>query len=219
MIESPPRTSNAAGSSLHPEVTLGVVLSPEDFAQECRQTRQKPAFYTWAVGMELPDAVVRVFESQFVPVSTELAVFSSPSGINYPVVALQAGALQVRVLLSLADTRTQRWFKEALTTGRFHLAIGVTETSQLVVIQGRCHPQSHFETEAAIQRSCIVELEQAGAQGFVDRLRLGLYLLKPDAVRSGIPELQVETVRLVIVADDDELSQSLQPTAGAAIRH
>jgi hypothetical protein len=196
MNETPSSTSGASDdASADAQVSLGWLLSPEEFASDCAQTRQQPSFDSWAIGMDLSNQDVKLMESDLVPVGTRLALITSSKGPVYPVVVFQAGGLQVRAMMSLSDPRTQAWLKDALTSGRMRLAIQVEETAQLVVAQGRCGTRPLADVEAMI-RQCV-KLDRD--EGLLDKLQLGERLLQPDGVASAIPEFAVQAVRLVIV--------------------
>lgn len=208
MNESPSRTRDLGGEKAQGEVSLGWLLSPDELAHECAQMRQRPKLKSWAIGMELPNAVVQLLESELVPVGTRLALFASSNGPVYPVAVYQAGATQIRAMLSLSEPRTQEWLREAVGAGRMRLGINIPETAQFVVADGKCDERTLEEVEDAIQRSIQLEREE----GLWDKLHLANQLLKPGTVPSGIPGFEVQKVRLVIVlADGDQLVKSTEP--------
>lgn len=189
------------------EARVGRLLSPEEFALECARTHQRPKFQSWAVGFHLPDAVVRVMESALVPKGTNLALFSSSNGPVYPVAVFQAGALQLRVMLSLGDARAQEWLREAVTTGRMRLAIEIAETTQLAVMEMRCKVREQAEVEERI-RQCV---PLHGDKGFLDELLLAERLLEPAAIKSMVPGFEVQSVELVVVlAEGERLVQNAE---------
>lgn len=179
--------------------SLGWLLSPEEFARECAQTRQRPQYQSWAVGFHLSDSVTRLLESGLVPKGTNLALFFSSNGPVYPVAVFQAGALQLRVMLSLGDARAQEWFREVVTGGRFRLAIEIAETAQLAVLEARCKARGLAEVDERI-RQCV---RLSGDKGLVDELLLAENLLEPGAIKSMVPGFEVQSVELVVVLSEE----------------
>ena len=187
--------SELAGKS---QTRVGWLLSPNEFAADCLATRQKPDLRSWAIGLHMPDDVVRIMESDFVPKGSTMGLFTSPQGALFPVVALQAGALQLRILLSLSDDRFKDWFREVLTVGEVMLAMEVPETRQVAVLATTCTTYPKHEIESYINHCADLD----SSAYVLDAVGLATFLEGTDAMPSTIPGFEVQSVMLHLVASN-----------------
>jgi hypothetical protein len=193
------------------QVSLGWLLSPKEFERECLGTRQKPAYRSWAIGLHMPDELVKFMESELVPKGTGMALFTSLHGMLYPVVVFQAGALQIRIMLSLADALTRDWFREVLSAGAVNVAMEVPETGQLAVATAEVDRRDPPEIEGYIGRCSDLNGELKTA----DELGLARKLTHVDSVRSMTPGFGVESVLLYLVTSD--CAKALGSSASSAL--
>lgn len=209
------RENHHSDNDGRPRVNLGRVLSPAEFARECESTVQRPSYSGWALGAYLSDQVVETLENPAVPRGAGLALLSSSNGPIYPVALFQAGGLQLRVMLSLADPRAQSWLTEAVKLGRMNLAADVPETGQLMVFTGRCDKRPKWEVAEKVRRCRTLE----DPMRLFDEYLLATRLTQAATVESMLPGVEVQSVRLVLALPD--ASRLLQPhdasTEGVAL--
>jgi hypothetical protein len=187
--------SGLAGKS---QTRVGWLLSPSEFAADCLATLQKPDLRSWAIGLHMPDEVVRIMESELVPKGSIMGLFTSPQGALFPVVALQAGALQLRILLSLSDDRFQDWFRQVLTAGEVMLAMEVPETKQVAVLATTCTKYPRHEIEGYINHCADLD----SSKYLLDAVGIAEFLAETDSMPSTIPGFEVQSVMLHLVASD-----------------
>lgn len=193
-------------------VNFGWLQTPDMFAENCRALTKRPSFDSWALATQMTDSDVRILESPLVPNFATVALVSSPIGIEYPVVALQAAALQVRFLLTLANPATQDWLRAVTRAGVIHISLEVPETKQVAVVKMRCNLQAGLDVEELIGTCAAVDCEQFER----DAVQAVRNLSRLDAIPSLIAGFHTQELRLVVVlgtGPDYEL-----PTAEAKAR-
>ncbi len=192
---NPLRGFHLDGTAAH--VNMGWLQTPDEFARDCLATQQRPKFDAWALATQLPDETVRVLQSPLVPQACGVEVIAFAKGVLYPVVTLQAAALQVRLLLSLASPDTQDWLRAVTSEGAIHISLDIPEANQLAVVTMPCNLLDRAEVESTI-RSCAVIDRDSFAR---DAARAARHFAKLDAVPSLIPGFETQELRLVLVLE------------------
>jgi hypothetical protein len=183
------------GTAAH--VNLGWLQTPDQFARDCLATKQRPQFNSWALATQLPDETVRILQSPLIPNASKLDVLESKKGILYPVVTLQAAALQVRLLTSLASPTTQDWFRAVTSDAVAHISLEIPETNQVAVVSMPCNVRAGADVEELIGECATVDRD-----AFVrDAAEAARHLANVDAMPSLIPGFQTQDVRLVLVLE------------------
>lgn len=116
---------------------FGVVLDPVQFAAELASLRQRPQYQGRALYVKLPDAVLRTFESAFVPVGHSVAI-SGGEALPVAAISLQAAGTQVVCLVPLATPEACAWLIDSVEQQRrFYVAVSITGRNQLIVMQAQ----------------------------------------------------------------------------------
>ena len=190
-ISDPYRGFTLNGIDAH--LSMGLVLTPPEFAAEAMRTKQQPHFDTWALWAHMPDSVVRLLESKLVPRGGGHGLIESEQGVVYPIVNLQAAGLQVRILLSLADVSTQRWFRAVCGEGALTVAFEVQETQQLAIVSVPCHKRSAQQVDNIIGRCTSLQADEA----VVDAAHMVRALCNRSALPSLVSGLKTDEVRMI----------------------
>lgn len=179
------------GTDTH--LSLGWLLTPKEFSQDCLTLVQRPLYDGWALAAQMPDALVRMMQSPLVPNGAGLALMVSQQGVRYPIVTLQSAGLQVRIVLSLADVATREWLRAVTAAGSITVALEVPETNQIAVVDMPCKVRSRKEVEEFIRGH--VELDRQTLLADAAYMLRGLAHM--DATPSIIPRFKTQEVRLV----------------------
>ncbi len=204
-ISDPHRGFKLEGIDAH--LSMGLLLTPQEFHAETLRTRQRPLFDTWALAAHMPDAVVRMLESDLVPRGASHGLLTSERGVVYPVVTLQAAGLQVRILLSLADPATQQWFRSACSEGSVTVALEVPETNHLAVVSMPSEVKTKRQVDNII-RGCV----QLGiGEALADAAHIVRQLGQRSALPSVVKGFQAQDVRLICTVGVGEGTDAAVP--------
>jgi len=183
------------GTAAH--VNAGCLQTPGEFAKDCLAMRQRPQYDSWAIATQLPDETVRVLQSPLVPKASRVVMLESEQGIVYPIVILQSAALQVRLLLSLANRDTREWLRAVASDGNIHISVEIPEKNQVAVVTVPCRLRDGASLEEAI-RSCALPDRDSFVSNAAKAAR---QLAELDTMPSLIPEYRLREVRLVLVLE------------------
>lgn len=190
-LSDPHRGFKLEGIDAH--LSMGLLLTPQEFHAEAMRTRQRPLFDTWAVAAHMPDVLVRMLESDLVPRGTSHGLVTSERGVVYPLVILQAAGLQVRILLSLADSGTQQWFRATCDEGSVTLALEVPETKHLAVVTMPSEVKDRQKVDNIIAGCTQLDSEDALADAARIVRQVGQKSALPSVVR-GFPTQEVRLI-------------------------
>jgi hypothetical protein len=202
----PLRGFTPPGTNTH--VNLGWLQTPEEFTQDCLDTKQKPLFESWALCTQLPDEVVSVMQSALVPKASAIGMLSSAEGILYPVVTLQSAGLQVRILLCLANPDTQDWFRAVTTAGTINVSVEVPEVDQVAVISLPCEVSSEFDVEGIIDRCATPPDRECFLR---DAAAMMKRLVEPEGLPSIVSGFETQELRLVVAFENGLAARATTP--------
>jgi hypothetical protein len=207
----PLRGFSIPGTKSH--VNIGWLRTPDEFTEDCLMLQQRPLFDSWALSTQMPDETVRVLQSPLVPKAAGLALLESEQGIIYPVVTLQSASLQVRMVLSLVNTTTQRWLRDVTAAGFINVAVEIPELNQVAVIGAPCPVPAVLDVESYIRRCAAPDrdtfLRDAG--------RMSRGLAEAGAMPSILSGFETEDVRLVLAFGTGPDGERATPEAAARV--
>lgn len=207
----PLRGFSLQGTASH--VSLGWLMSPDEFARDCLTLKQRPMFDSWAVSTQMPDEIVRVMQSPLIPNAAGLSMMVSNEHIVYPVVTLQSAGLQVRIVLCLANPDTQNWLRAVTSAGAIKIALEIPEVDQVAVIGMPCEVRPDMNVDALI-RTCATPDHQTYLR---DARQLIRNLAELDGLPSLIPGFEPQHVRLVLVFETGPGQELRTPEAAARV--
>jgi hypothetical protein len=178
-------------------VSIGWLLPPKTFELECAETHQQKPFDGWALAAKLPEPIVTIFESPLVPNSGSVCLVASSLGIHYPVVAIQSGSTQLRILLCLGNDQTKRWFEDVTAKGVATVALEVAGREQFAVTDLPCTLSAAARLEAL--RSVTHGLSKQDLVN--DASRVATAMADRDYLPSLVDGFDTEHVRLVLALD------------------
>lgn len=190
-ISDPHRGFKLEGLDAH--LSMGLLLTPQEFHAEAMRTRQRPLFDSWALAAHMPDAVVRMLESDLLPRGASYGLMTSERGVVYPVVNLQAAGLQVRILLCLADPATQQWFRATCDEGCVTVALEVPETEHLAVVTMPSEVKDTQKVDNIIARCA----QLGGEDAIADAARVIRQVGRRSALPSVVQGFPIQEVRLI----------------------
>ena len=182
---------------LRSHMSPGCVLTPDEVDAECATLKQPPLLHEYAIYAELPLSRVLALEDESIAKAVRFTLFPSPSNVMHGLVSLQAGAQQIRFVVSLAEEKTRGWLKCAVSQGRVILATNIAETDQLAItsvplpLPGLGQLKELLVPQPAVDKSTT----------FDDATTIAKELLRPDALSSCLPGIEVRDVYLVLAWD------------------
>lgn len=178
-------------------VSLGWLESPDEFAASCLHLVQRPVYDSWAICAQLPDATVRVLQSRLVPNAGGIVMLESVAGVIYPVVLLQSGGVQLRLMLCLSNDRTTNWLRSVASQGRVNIAIEIPDVSQRAVIGLPCDLRDGQKVEELINSSAIPDWDAA----VQDAAKSARTLTATDALPSILEGFSVQELKVVVALE------------------
>lgn len=166
-----------ANEELQVLVSHMTILTPEQVAKEASAMRQQALVMRgYALGLQLPDSVVRTLEQPEAQSNIRLSIFPSPRGVAVLCATLQVEGTQVRTVCNGSDTSVQRWLNGVLSSRCANWLIDIEGAQQvawiskalqirdpyrlLMVLHESERLASHHETEeVGVVAAELVELD------------------------------------------------------------
>lgn len=186
-------SQNASTCHLH----LGQLFSPDEFRGACQPLNPGPniAEDEWAVGMTLPGPLVEQLHTGADGGVISLIVAHSDAGICYPVLVVQTGSLQIRIVMSLSEGRTAHWMRANSARRQFTLVAEVEGGGRVFFLYGACPSPGPSEVEEYIRSTSRCDREARISDGatMLD------WLTRPEALDDRLPCPGLHELHVVLV--------------------
>jgi hypothetical protein len=176
------------------DVHVGVLQDPQQFALSCARLIPKANFEgEWALCAHLPIDVTKRFASGN-DITAELVWLKSKRRVNYIVLALQCGGLQLRAFASLSEPRISDWMRSVHRFKIVNIAVELDEAQELVLIRADCTSAPHDDFDQLARRS----RELSRAEGLRDYAAVLRNMLRPTKLRLVLP-LPTDGLHLICI--------------------